>query len=101
MWMAWGTICLAALLFIIIRPEAWTAWIEKENNFWVSRGRFSSGSAEKVKRLEKGPMMKILLGANVLLSAAVIYMLLHLGAQPHFRAAPPPPAPVPRRQPGH
>lgn len=102
LWVAWGAVCLAALAFIITRPKVWASWIDKENNYWVARGRFSSGFADKIKKIEKGAAMKILLGGNVLLSLVVIYMLLHFSAPRPFRAMLPPPMPAaPRRQPAH
>src|SRR5580700_2935543 len=85
-WVAWGTVCLAALAFIIARPKVWASWIDKENDYWVARGRFSSGFAEKIKKVEKGAGMKILLGGNVLLSVIVIFMVLHFAAPRPFRA---------------
>jgi hypothetical protein len=99
LWLAWGSLSLAALIFILARPKTWASWIEKENSFWVRRGRFSSVFAEKMKKLETGTTMKLLLGANVLFSAAVLYMVFHLAAQRPFRALlPPQPVPILRRQ---
>jgi len=102
LWLAWGGTCLAALAFIIGRPKVWASWVDKENNYWVARGRLASGLAERIKKLEKGLTMKILLGANVLLSLVVICLLLRSAGPRPFRARlPPPPVPVPRRQPAH
>lgn len=102
LWVAWGTVCLALLAFILVRPKAWASWIDKENNYWVARGRFSSDFAEKIKKVEKGAGMKILLAGNVLLSVVVIVVVLHFTAPRPFRAMSPPPVPkTPRRQPAH
>lgn len=106
LWVAWGTVCLAALAFIAARPKTWASWIDKENDYWVARGGFSGSFAEKIKKVEKSAAIKItvkiLLGGNVLLSVVVIYMLLHFPAPRPFRATLPPPVKVvPHRQPAH
>jgi hypothetical protein len=100
LWLFWGTLSLAALVFVIGRPKVWAAWIDKENDYWVARGRFSPGFAEKIKKLEKGLAMKLLLGANVLLSVAIIYMLFHFTNPRPFRAMIPPPS-APHHLPPH
>jgi hypothetical protein len=99
LWLAWGTVSLMALVFIVARPGVWASWIEKENNYWVARGRFSSEFAEKIKRLEKGPAMKLLLGANVVLSILVICLLFHIVAHRPLRVMMPPPRMTPQKLP--
>ena len=102
-WLAWAGVCLAALVFIIARPAVWGRIVDRENGYWVRRGWLSGAFVEKIKKLETGITMKILLGANLLICVVMIGVLLHSASQRHFRAAmpPPPPRPVTHRPPGH
>jgi hypothetical protein len=94
LWLVWGTVSLMALVIVLFRPAVWNAWIDRENNYWVNRGRFSTSFADKIKKLEKGLFMKILLACNVALSILVICLLFRFNGHPPFRALAPPPAPV-------
>jgi hypothetical protein len=49
------------------RPRQWALWVERENDFWRSKGLISANGVEKLKRLEKGRELKWLAG----LTAAV------------------------------
>jgi hypothetical protein len=101
-WLACGIASLLVLLITLFRPALWASWIERENDYWVKRGRSSSAFAEKMKKLEKGAAPKIMLVLIAIFSAANVYLLFHLPGPLHFRAAmPPPPNPAPHRPPGH
>ena len=52
---------------IVKRPEKWSAWVEKENDFWVRKGLASAAFADRCKHREKGLPMKLLVGTIVLL----------------------------------
>jgi hypothetical protein len=101
LWSVWGALSLAWLAFVIIRPSAWSSLVDRENDFWVRRGWVSSAFAEKIKSLEKGIILKLLLGAMALISVVVVCVLLHAQQQRRFKAMLPPVAPAPRRQPAH
>jgi len=91
-WVTWAVICLMLLLFILFRPAAWAAWVDRENDRWAARKRISPKAADRIKRLEKGVAMKLLLAGNILLCAFVLHLLLGLAAPRPFRVAMPPPA---------
>jgi hypothetical protein len=99
-WLIWGGVCLVGLAVLLFLPKVWSSWIEKENNYWVARGRFSNQFAEKIRKLETGVAIKILLAANVIFSAVIIYLLLHNPQRRPFWAMPPP-HPPPARMPAN
>ena|ERR1700722_4589617 len=101
LWSVWGALCLAGLVFTIVRPAAWASVVDRENDFWVRRGWLSAAFAEKIKSLEKGIIARLFLGAMTLISMVVVCALLHAPPQRRFKAMLPPVAPVPRRQPAH
>jgi hypothetical protein len=101
LWSVWGALCLAGLALIIIRPAMWGSLVDRENDFWVRRGWFSSAFAQKMKSLEKGIVPKLFLGAMALISVVVVCVLLHAQQQRRFKAMLPPAAPAPRREPAH
>lgn len=100
-WGICGAASFVALVIMIARPGLWAAWIDKENDYWVKRGRFTSEAAEKMKKTEKGLAAKFLLGAIFVCSIVVVYLLLHVTPGRPFRAMRPPAVPVPHRQPPH
>jgi hypothetical protein len=101
LWLIWAAVCLAALVFIIIRRATWAALVDRENDFWVRRGWFSAAFAEKMKALEKGILPMLILGAIVLISVVQLWVLLHPAPPLKFKAMSPPPTPAPRRLPAH
>lgn len=101
LWSIWGGLCLAGLLFIVMRPARWNSLVDRESDFWVRRGWFSKAFAEKMKPLEKGIIPRLLLGAMTLISVVRIGALLHTPPQRQFKVMTPPVAPIQRRQPGH
>jgi hypothetical protein len=60
------------LCFILWKPAKWGAFVDWEYNFWVRRGVISPALAEKCKRLEKGFVLKWLVGATVLLGTVCL-----------------------------
>jgi hypothetical protein len=94
--------CVAALGFVLLKPEAWSSLVDKENDFWVAKGWLSKASAEKIKRVEKGLLLKVVLGAAAGISLAVIVLALNFASHHPLRAMPPPPPsqrPAPQRPP--
>lgn len=59
------TLCVIWLLFMVLKPDIWGRIVDKESDFWVRKGLFSASFAEKFKRLEKGIVMKLLVGCLV------------------------------------
>jgi hypothetical protein len=60
------------LWFVVRRPERWNALVDKENAFWVSRRWVSASLSERIKRLEKGRCLKILLGFVAVLGTLIV-----------------------------
>jgi hypothetical protein len=75
------------LWFVIRRPGQWAALVDKENAFWVRRGIISEAFAEKCKRLEKGPVQKVMIGGVAVIGAGVLakigFLLLKTGFLAH------------------
>jgi hypothetical protein len=73
-----GGLCLLTgasflwLCFMLWKPDKWGAFVDWEYSFWVRRGVVSPALADKCKRLEKGPVLKCLVGATVLLGAVFL-----------------------------
>lgn len=72
---AWITAGLAALTFMAVagwffmarRPAQWAVWVDRENDFWRSKGLLSAVFAEKLKRWEKSKTLSILAGITALI----------------------------------
>jgi hypothetical protein len=68
-----GGLCLLTaasflwLCFMLWKPDKWGAFVDWEYCCWVRRGVISPALADKCKRLEKGPVLKWVVGATVLL----------------------------------
>ena len=101
LWSIWGALSLAALIFITAQPATWGSLVDRENDFWVRRGWLSPALAEKIKSLEKGFVLKLILAALALISVTVVCVLLRPQPQRPFKAMPPPVAPIQRREPSH
>jgi len=56
--------CIGWLCFMIVDPDKWSDFVDKEYTFWVRRGICTPSFAEKFKRFEKGLGMKILIGSG-------------------------------------
>ncbi len=54
------------LCFMLWRPAKWAAFVDWEYDLWVRCKVISPSLAEKGKRLEKGLVLKWLVGATVL-----------------------------------
>ena len=70
------------LWFMIARPEQWGRLVDRENDFWVSKGIVSPSLSGWFRQFEKGLGLKILLGISTLLGMGVfiygIVVLRHL-----------------------
>jgi hypothetical protein len=66
------------LCFIIFCPKRWAALVDKENNYWVAKGVLSTSLAEKVKRLEKGVLVKLMAVFLVVLTAFLLIVSVHI-----------------------
>ena len=78
---------LSVLWLMLRRPQRWTLWVERENNFWRDKGMLSPALAERLKGLEKGRPMKILAGIAAAMSlvglSIVIAVLIQAAALEH------------------
>jgi hypothetical protein len=70
--------CCLWLWFMIRRPEWWSAIVDRENDFWRGKGIISAAFAERMKRLEKGRMAKIIIGGTAVLGAIGLAVLIAL-----------------------
>src|SRR3954468_16869807 len=48
----------SAWWFMARRPARWAAWVDGENDFWQARGIVSASLAERMKRWEKGRLLR-------------------------------------------
>ena len=64
------------LWFMIRHPQRWSALVEKENDFWVSKGLVSASRADSFKRFEKGRGEKILVGIAAMLVTLYVILLI-------------------------
>ena len=46
--------------------KRWASWVDRENNFWRDKGLISASLAERLKRFEKGRVLKWLAGGTAL-----------------------------------
>jgi hypothetical protein len=60
------------LWFMIAKPERWSRFVDRENDFWVKRGIVSASLSERFKKFEKGLGQKILVGTGALLGMAAL-----------------------------
>jgi hypothetical protein len=70
------------LVFILWQPARWNAFVDWEYDFWVRRGLLSPPLAEKCRRLEKGPVLKWLVGATALLGTVFLLVIGLLWCRP-------------------
>ncbi len=72
--------CLTAaaflwLCFMLWKPGKWGAFVDWEYDFWVRWHLVSPSLAQKCKRLEKGPVLKWLVGATVLVGTVFLALI--------------------------
>ena len=70
--------CWVWFWYILARPEQWSRFVDKENDFWVKRGFFSASFSEKFRRFEKGLGQKILVGSGAVLSTVGFIFIRYL-----------------------
>ena len=58
------------------RPQRWTLWVERENNFWRDKGVISSAFSEKLKSWETGRPLRILVGLTAMIGLIGILLTL-------------------------
>jgi hypothetical protein len=58
------------------RPELWARWVDRENDFWRERGRVSPALAERMKRWEKGPVLRFLAAGSAIIGAIGLALTL-------------------------
>lgn len=63
------------LCFMLWKPDKWAAFVDWEYDFWVRWGLISPSLAEKCKRLEKGLVLKWLVGSTVLAGTGLLLMV--------------------------
>jgi len=55
--------------FMARRPAQWAAWVDRENDFWRAKGLVSASLVERMKRWEKGRVIKFLAALTTLVAA--------------------------------
>lgn len=70
-------LCWVWLWFMIKRSAKWERLVDRENGFWISKG-VAVAFFEKLKRFEKGPGQRLLVGSAAILAmiAALLNLLL-------------------------
>lgn len=66
-WLVFALLWAVWLTFVIFFPTQWAYIVEKENNFWVTKGLYKAKTAEKIARFEKGKGLKILIATGIVL----------------------------------
>lgn len=74
--------CLLWLWFTIAKPEQWSRFVDRENDFWVKRGMLPASLVDRFRRFEKGPGQKILIGSGAMLGVTVL-IVIHLLIRSH------------------
>jgi hypothetical protein len=61
-------LCWIWLWFMVTKPEQWSRLVDRENDFWLKRGLISTSLSEWTRRLEKGLLLRFLVGIGAILS---------------------------------
>jgi len=61
--------------FICRRPDRWASWVDRENDFWVRKGIISASFSQEFRRLEKGIVLKLLVGGGALIGTLEVFIL--------------------------
>jgi hypothetical protein len=56
------------LWFMIRRAAQWASFVNRENIFWSGKKLISPSLAEKFRRLETGMVLKLLVGAGLIIN---------------------------------
>jgi hypothetical protein len=70
------------LAFMILAPNKWASIVDKENNFWSTKGIITPEFATKCARFEKGKLFKIILGIE-LIAFLILLALFHYIKEPN------------------
>jgi hypothetical protein len=65
-WSAW-------LWFMLVMPKRWAAFIEWENALWVRTGLLPRKLAEKLKAMETGVTLKVIVALTIAMSMAILF----------------------------
>jgi hypothetical protein len=86
------------------RPSQWAAYVDHENNFWREKGLISATLAERLKRWEKGAVLKWLAALTTIVAtiglAITLTVLIRVELLEHHRLRMPY-NPVLHRAPAH
>ena len=66
------------LWFMMAKPEPWSRFVNRENDFWVSRGIISASLSERIRRFEKGRGQKILVGSGAAFGTVLLLFIRFL-----------------------
>ena len=77
----------AWLWILVRRPALWTAFVERENAFWVRKGILSRAFVEKWKWIDTAIGLKLLVGAAFVVNAGAflygVFLIVRSGALLH------------------
>lgn len=63
------------LWYMMVRPQQWNTFVDKENDFWISKGMLSPTIGSNIKQFEKGLGMKVLVAIAALIGSVLCYLL--------------------------
>ena len=70
--------CWLWLWYMIAKPEQWSRFVDKENDFWLKRGIVSASFSARSRRFEKGLGQKILVGIGAVLGTVGLLVIRFL-----------------------
>jgi hypothetical protein len=71
-------LCSSSLFFfMLLKPRRWSRLVDRENDFSVRIGIAPAGLSNWCRRLEKGPVLKIMAGVVALLSLRLLLLVWH------------------------
>lgn len=62
------------LWVMVVMPRQWSAYVEWENALWVRTGLLPEKWATKLKALENGKTLKVIVGLTVAGSMAILFV---------------------------
>jgi hypothetical protein len=65
-WAAW-------LRFMLVMPRRWSTIIEWENSLWIRAGLLPESWAARLKAMETGTTLKVIVVLGIALSTAVLF----------------------------
>jgi hypothetical protein len=61
------------LWIMLVMPRRWSAFVEWENAMWVRTGLFPESWSTKVKAMETGVTLKVLVALGIVMSMAILF----------------------------